>query len=65
MCPEKRNLLENTSLSHPTITRRIEDLSQDIENLLEMKISPCEFYSIPLDETTDITDAAQLSVFIR
>ena len=61
MRPEK-NLLEN---NRPTITRRIEDLSQDIENLLEMKISPCEFYSIALDESTDMSDAAQLSVFIR
>ena len=26
MCPEKRNSLENTSFSCPTITRRIEDL---------------------------------------
>ena len=65
MCPEKRNSLENTSLSCPTITRRIEDLSQDIENAVEMKISQCKFYSIVLDESNVISDAAQLSVFIR
>ena len=65
MCPEKRNSLENTSLSRPTITREIEDLSQDIENALEMKISQCKFYIIALDESTDISDIAQLSVFIR
>ena len=53
------------NLSHPTITRRIEDLSQDIENALEMKISQCEFYSIAMDESTSIIDTAQLSVFIR
>ena len=37
ICPEKRNSLENISLSRPTITRRIGDLSQTIENALEMK----------------------------
>ena len=65
MCPEKGNSLENTSLSHHIITRRIEDISQDIENAFEMKISQCEFYSTALDESTDISDTTQLSVFIR
>ena len=57
--------MANTSLSHPTITRRIEDLSQDVENALEMKICQCELYSIALDENTDVSDTAQLSVFTR
>ena len=57
--------MANTSLSHPTITRRIEDLSQDVENALEMKICQCDFYSIALDENTDVSDTAQLSVFTR
>ena len=30
-----------------------------------MKISQCEFYSMALDESTDITDTAQLSIFVR
>ena len=30
-----------------------------------MKISQCEFYSIALDESTDISGTAQPSVFIR
>ena len=30
-----------------------------------MKISQCVFHSIVLDESTDISDTAQLSVFIR
>ena len=64
MCLEKRNMLENASLSCPTIGRRIEELSQDIEDALEMKISQCEFYSIVLDESTDTSDTVQLSVFI-
>ena len=43
ICSEKRNSLGNTRLSRPTITRRIGDLSQDIEDALEMKINQiCE-----------------------
>ena len=30
-----------------------------------MEISHCEFYSIALDESTDISDTTQLSVLIR
>ena len=65
MCHEKRNLLENTSLSFPTVTRTTKDPYQDIGNALEMKISQCEFYSMDLDESTDISHTAQLSVFVR
>ena len=65
MCPEKKNSLQNTRRSCPTIKRTIDDLSKDIENELEMKISQYEFYSMALDESTDITDTAQLSIFVR
>ena len=65
ICPEKNNSLENTSRSCSTIKRTTDDLSKDIENELEMKISQCEFYSMALDESTDITDTAQLSIFVR
>ena len=51
-------------LALQSFTRRIGDLSQDIENALEMKISQCKLYRIALDESTDISDTAQLSVFI-
>ena len=61
----QKNSLKNTGLSHPTITRRIQDLSQDTENVLEMKTSQCEFYNFALDESTNISDSAQLSIFIR
>ena len=61
----QKNSLKNTGLSHPTITRRIQHLSQDTENVLEMKTSQCEFYNFALDESTNISDSAQLSIFIR
>ena len=51
-------------LALQSFTRRIGDLSQDIENALEMKISQCKLYRIASDESTDISDTAQLSVFI-
>ena len=62
---KKKNSLQNTSRSCPKIKRTIDDLSKDIENELEIKISQYEFYSMALDESTDITDTAQLSIFVR
>ena len=64
-CPEKGICLKiQVFLALQSFTRRIGDLSQDIENALEMKISQCKLYRIASDESTDISDTAQLSVFI-
>ncbi|XP_065654932.1 general transcription factor II-I repeat domain-containing protein 2A-like [Hydra vulgaris] len=53
------------SLSHQTIARRVEDLSENIELSLKEKLNKCEAYSLALDESTDRGDTAQLAIFIR
>ena len=65
ICPEKRHLIDNISLSARTVTRRVEDMSSDIEENLKRGIEDCEYFSIALDESTDISDTAQLAIFIR
>ena len=65
ICPEKTPTVEDLSLSHQTIARRVEDLSKNIELSLKEKLNKCEAYSLALDESTDRGDTAQLAIFIR
>lgn len=53
------------SLSRRCITRRADEINVDIEDQLKEDITRCQFYSLCLDESCDITDIAQLAVFIR
>ena len=59
MCPEKKELFEKTSLSRQTIARRTEDLAVSVLESLVSKAGDFAFYSLVLDENTDIKDTAQ------
>lgn len=65
VCPENRNAYANISLSRPTVTERVEELSSDLNDQLKEKIRSFIAFSIALDESTDVTDTAQLAIFIR
>lgn len=65
VCPDKNCLVENISLSHQTLARRVDDLSANIESNLIKRLDECEFFSLALDESMDIGDTAQLAIFIR
>jgi hypothetical protein len=65
VCPEKKTLFSNVSLSARTVTRRIEEMSADMNSCLKDHFKNFDFFSIALDESTDITDTAQLAVFVR
>ncbi|XP_053577946.1 G patch domain and ankyrin repeat-containing protein 1 isoform X1 [Bombina bombina] len=64
-CPEKRSMVEKISLSHQTIARRVDDLSCNIQTSLVNRLHECEFYSLALDESTDVSDTARLVIFVR
>ena len=59
--------LTSVSLSNNTIFRRITDMSFNILNQVVEKIKKSTFgmYAIQLDETTDITNLAQLCCYVR
>ncbi|XP_077307209.1 general transcription factor II-I repeat domain-containing protein 2-like [Lithobates pipiens] len=65
MCPEKADLFSTVSLSGPTITRRIEEMGdnlyQHLQNLTKKQLS---YFSLALDESNDVRDSAQLLIFI-
>ncbi|GBP17497.1 General transcription factor II-I repeat domain-containing protein 2A [Eumeta japonica] len=65
LCPEKKNEFEKNSLSRRTVVRRIEMMANDIKTILTGRMAGFESFSIALDESTDLSDTAQLAIFIR
>ncbi|CAK1604130.1 unnamed protein product [Parnassius mnemosyne] len=65
LCPVKKNEFEKISLSRRTVVRRIEMMANDIKTTLTDRMAGFESFSIALDETTDLSDTAQLAIFIR
>lgn len=63
--PEKKGQFNNISLSANTVAERISDLSSDIYHQLCEKAKCFSVYSVAPDETTDITDTAQLTLHAR
>nr|XP_047128377.1 SCAN domain-containing protein 3-like [Hydra vulgaris] len=62
---EAAKKVDNISLSNTTVKRRLTDISSNIkENVInEIKESP--YFSIQLDESTDVSSMAQLIVYCR
>lgn len=65
MCPDKKTDFSKISLSHQTISRRIDDIGKSIENKLEEKVRSFKYYSLAIDESTDVMDTAQVAIFVR
>ena len=65
VCPKEVSVFEQISLSRQTVTRRIEDIADNIESTLKSRIGKCELFSLALDGGTDIKDTNQMTVMIR
>ena len=57
--------LDAVSLSNNTVKRRIADMSNDVLRKIVHQVKKSPFYSIQLDESTDIAGFLQFFVFIR
>ena len=57
--------VKSLQLSRNTVTRRCEMMAGDLMQQLKNDTAKCECLSLQLDESTDITDSAQLCIFIR
>ena len=62
---EIMSAIKKLQLSRPTVTRRVEVMSQDMADKLKYDIMECTYFSLQFDESTDMTDTAQLCIFIR
>lgn len=65
LCPEKKREFEKVSLSRRTVVRRIDMMASDIKKTLTDTLASFQAFSIALDESTDLSDTAQLAIFIR
>jgi len=52
-------------LSAKTITSRITDISNSVREKLRNLLKSCRYFSLCLDESTDIRHLSQLSIFTR
>jgi len=64
-CPEVEMRHKNVSLSRRTIVRRVDSISTNLADQLASKIKKFDYFSICLDEGTDVVDTAQMLIFIR
>lgn len=57
--------IDALSLSNNTVARRISDMAADVKEKLLNKIRTSNYFAIQIDETTDITNMAQLICYVR
>lgn len=62
--PEILSSIEALQLSRNTVTKRSEAMAEDLTQQLWKDIADCECFSLQFDESTDVSDTAQLCIFI-
>lgn len=56
---------EAVSVSHQTIARRVDHINEYVSKKLRDTIEKCKYFSLCLDESTDLRDISQLVIFVR
>ena len=57
--------LDFIPLSNTTVKRRAEDMFKNVKNQLVKKVIKSPYYSLQLDERTDVSNSADLLAFMR
>ena len=64
-CPEKREDFSKLSLSGNTVAGRVDEIAEDLRQQFKVTAEDFVAFSIAADESTDISNTAQLAIFIR
>jgi hypothetical protein len=59
------NQVNMLALSNNTVRRRIVEMADNIEETVVSHLKECSFFSLQVDESTDISDNANLMCFVR
>ncbi|GAA6217531.1 general transcription factor II-I repeat domain-containing protein 2-like, partial [Lates japonicus] len=65
LCPDKKQMLANVSLRRNTVADPICEMATDLRTQLSERSKDFIAYSLAVDESTDMTDTAQLAIFIH
>ena len=57
--------IEELAISTNTVKNQVMAMNANIASKLRKVLAGCDFFSICLDETTDITSSARLAIFAR
>ncbi|KII71567.1 Zinc finger MYM-type protein 6 [Thelohanellus kitauei] len=60
-----KKIFNQIPLLNNMMTRRVVKLASDIDCQLQDHIKKCTFFSMAIDESNDISDTAQVAVFVR
>jgi hypothetical protein len=60
-----KRILSKINLSRFTAEKRTEELSNNTEESLKMKAPNFQLFSMAMYESTDVSERAQLAVFVR
>lgn len=65
LCPDKKPMLANVSLTRNTVADRVCEMATDLRTQLTERSKDFIAYSLAVDESTDVTDTAQLAILIH
>lgn len=65
MCPDKKDVLNAVSVSESTITRRIDEMWDNVYAQLLEKVKDLAHFALVLGESNDVRDTAQLLIFLQ
>ncbi|KAG0711181.1 General transcription factor II-I repeat domain-containing protein 2 [Chionoecetes opilio] len=64
VCPEKKGVFSQISLSASTIARGVGEMAY-VRSTLRERCQGVRYFSLALDESTDVKDTVQLAIFFR
>jgi len=65
VCSDKKGAIQNVCLARMTITRRVEEIGDDLHDQLQSNAQKFVSASLTLDESENIVSTAQLLIFLR